>query len=89
MKLNHGRFLFSLDKIFCLLVSVCVLKGCPAELISMILCHPFKLVFQTGVLGVHENRWKSHRKVARGHAVWLSGTCCISLQAATALGTVL
>lgn len=50
---------------FCLLVSVCVLRGCPAELIYVVSCHPFKMAFQTAILSTHENTLKLRRKMAR------------------------
>jgi len=62
MKLDHGRSLLLLERVFCLLVSVCVMRGCPAELIYMVSCHP--LPYQTNTLSVYANTLNLYRKMA-------------------------
>lgn len=64
LKLDRGRSLFSLARILCLLVNVCVVRGCPAGLTSVLSCRPFKLAFQTNILSMSENTLKWPREVA-------------------------
>lgn len=51
-----------LVRVVCLLVSVCVLRGCAAELLHMISSHPFKLVFQTNIFSTFEITGKLHSR---------------------------